>query len=1286
MGLGVVLMGGFVDSFVENVRGQGSPAVRQVDDALVTDLYDHACAQSALIGIRPYKDDGGLQRGMQLLSSLHDVQLEGRVRKQNVTPGSAFELVYDDDEEILQYRFAPGDEGMHDRLDRQLKTYYGDSDIVEIEPEFLDMAAGQYVAAARLKLRQDDSFLPIKHFKLDPDHFETDPYDSITSEMVGAPHRPNADVMVQIMIKPAISNATWDRRNWYHGIGKTVRRLKESKSGFDAGAVLKETASAIGGGQLDGVESDERQNFTKYREEASNSKAANIVASQRGKKGYHVDIRVVAVSDSKEEAMSRVEETAGMYRKFYDSSYEQGFTPKFFKQKQLDSFLESMASREWTGTDQGITFATDTLTGICHVPTDLNTQEIEYTMSKSGRGIPPRTPRFDYDAHDLERATSDPGAIQLAMLSEDDPARPYWYGRGKKNGIEAGVTPEILNIHQFVGGGTGMGKTTFLVNQASQIMNRGHGCLIFDPKGKDADEFLREVPEDREDDLVFVDLTDEYDEQVTFNFMEVPSNAPPDSRAFASAVEALADDVVAIAAQAGGDDNYWGALMNRVTRTLIRGMAKSGRDCTLLDLACCVADSDNLDKFHNWMDEERIHFIRESAKRIADKEDSDLEPLAGRFSQWIENDAVRNLISNPDSTVSIQEAVEDGKIVVVRNDPSSGETEKRLFATALIRRAWVAIREAEDNPPFYVICDEFDSIVTEESNIHKILSEARAFDFCLTLACQNPSNQLPTKVEKAIANQCKTFISYNPGGDEDARLIAKQHSRDIEWEDLMNMSPYTFFMRTLDDNDQLTHSYKVRAFPPVGEVRTEQTGQPGRTDAELDALKRTSLAEYGTTQLTPEEQQEVSHFYSGEQQDAEPTAAASDLSEKAWRNQALKAVYDETIRNGDPGGWIAVADCVDRLNDYLPDTTVSDAGKAWRKVLQEIPDPYIDRREVEDEMQVKPLDTGFLNLGDSENDGKAEHWAPMADAYVPMTQLGFIFEIPEQTGDAMPDGLARLDDVLAIGPDDDPETIADTVNSYRENHTLLHRLAGTKAAYIESEHTTGSTQPSQTVRNLAQAHNAGHRCLFFAREEVAEDVYDTVAVEPFCCRSNHPTDDERRFYTGTQTLTIDGETITRPGGRENVWVYDEQTGEYILRDGEGTVHARFETAADIFTDASAYPDGGDRNVKPPVIPEYEMDGDLREVEWDVIVVPPETTTPMDIRLYKGATQTPLTDLVGHEGEQAEATTETDPTADNTEDGPEHESSPVQKHADDTRSEQQADDGEYLEEDLSGIFE
>ncbi|MBW4919541.1 type IV secretion system DNA-binding domain-containing protein, partial [Klebsiella pneumoniae] len=110
----------------------------------------------------------------------------------------------------------------------------------------------------------------------------------------------------------------------------------------------------------------------------------------------------------------------------------------------------------------------------------------DYSMTTAGKGVPPRTPRFDFEAVDLDRATSSPDDKQVALLSDENPANPIWYGWGTKNGVEAGVDPEILNVHQFVGGSTGMGKTTLLVNYFRQIMQRGHGGLFFDPKGDDA--------------------------------------------------------------------------------------------------------------------------------------------------------------------------------------------------------------------------------------------------------------------------------------------------------------------------------------------------------------------------------------------------------------------------------------------------------------------------------------------------------------------------------------------------------------------------------------------------------------------------------------------------------------------------------------------------------------------------------------------------------------------------------------------------------------------------------
>ncbi|WP_435157439.1 hypothetical protein [Haladaptatus sp. DFWS20] len=135
--------------------------------------------------------------------------------------------------------------------------------------------------------------------------------------------------------------------------------------------------------------------------------------------------------------------------------------------------------------------------------------------------------------------------------------------------------------------------------------------------------------------------------------------------------------------------------------------------------------------------------------------------------------------------------------------------------------------------------------------------------------------------------------------------------------------------------------------------------------------------------------------------------------------------------------------------------------------------------------------------------------------------------------------------------------------------------------------------------------------------------------------------------------------------------------KYVLRDGDGTVHARFDSAAGIFTDASAYPTGGDRNVKPPIIPEYEMDGDLHNVEWDVVVVPPETETPMDLRLYEDDKQTPITDLIMG-------------TADNRDERKEDTSHPVEDVQTEAVDQEETTDesgnyGDDLADDITGMF-
>ncbi len=1223
--------------------------------------------QRPAVTVRPNKDNSGIEAMDDVLEALHTVETNSprfRGRAKNVSPAHAFEMRYaaptPQSERVVTLQYFAGSDGLAGTLRRQLQTQYPDSHVDTTEATFLPGASvdgtERYVAGARLALRRYCLY-PLKN--VDLPGFRTDPTGSILEEMVGTQEEgaADADVAVQIMFKPAARDWTRGIADGYGvandgdtadapSIGTLSHNLKQpgyEKHRLPIGnlPVLGAVTRFIPGVGHEVIEHDPS---------TVDRQVAKLLEEQQGEKGWRLCLRVVAVSDDPDEAVTRASKTAGMFRNFYESTSEQTFAPQPLADEELTEMLERAGRREFV--DSGMVKAQREVAGLVNVPEadHVNTNKMRWSLSKPGEGIPPGTPRFDFEACDVAGAST--GEKQLAMLDSDDPATPYWFGFGRKHGIEAGITPETLNTHTFVGGGTGKGKTTFLTNLVSQIMQRGHGALVFDPKGVDADEFIREWPSDRDpEEFVFVDLSDDFDKQVRFNFLEVPTDAPPDSQAFSSAVEALCDDLVAMMAQVGGDDQYWGALMNRVSRTLIRGMAKSERTCTLLDLACCCAGPENRAQFHEWMSEERIHFIEEAARRIRMKEEEDLEPLAGRLDQWIQNDAVRNLISATESTVSLQDVVEEGKVVVVRNAPTSGETEKRLFATALIRRAWVASRESTDSPPFYVICDEFDSIVTKQSNIHSILSEARAFDFCLTLACQNPSNQLPDRVAQAIANQCETFITYNPGGRRDAKLIQAQHSPDVDWEDLTNLSKYRFYMRTHDSEDELTHSYKVDAFPPTAEVRREVTGEAGMTDEDLRWFKRRSISRNGTERPTALQQKGESHFYDIDYEQSSSTGLVSKPDDEPGdtpripateerRQRVCKALYDEALQSGGVDRYVAANTSADRIIDYL-DIAVEHRSQLWA-LVDDIPEEYVESETRDDGVYLRCTKAGataIFQTGAAANSGGPRHREILRDVYGPLTALGARIDLLEQTGETQPDGVGTLVDIQSTQETSTTTPLREqraamekAFDRFAKEHPILAVLTDVGTFHLEAESSTGTTKPARTLHNLAQAANQERNCLFVCRPSTAPIIRDTLTDPPFC--TTHGMEAGRRFYNH-RDLRIDGDLMLRPAtGDQSVWTRDRD-GEYRLSDGTSEI-ARFPTADAVFDEPDRYPatsatvdsEGDDWvPVKKPFLPEYAFDGPSPSSDdWHIIVAPPDTTGSEDLGLFHDGETVPFSDV------------------------------------------------------------
>lgn len=374
-----------------------SPEAVEVTADLADDVRQSVAEHGEVLNVRPYRDDGDLRAAKQLLTAIHDVKESGGLRSKNETPPVAFEPTYAG--EAIGYRFAPVDEHVLEELERLIPNFYRDADVNRGPAEFIPLQEGQYVAAARLELADDNYFKPIKHFEIDPEEFETDPYGAIVPEMIGTRTRgDDVATMVQVLIRPAWSNHPRDRKNWYHGVEHTAERLKKGEQGWRPSAVLEELGAAVVGSAGDDID------HTKTRPATSAQKqAADVVGDQRGEKGYHLNVRVIAVANSPDEAEERVRDTAGMYRRFYTSTYEQGFEPVWAGADEATDVARRMARREWV--DRKMVLSAGALAGVCHVPTTLATPEIDYSRTSGSGSTPSEAPTFESYQEESESGT-----------------------------------------------------------------------------------------------------------------------------------------------------------------------------------------------------------------------------------------------------------------------------------------------------------------------------------------------------------------------------------------------------------------------------------------------------------------------------------------------------------------------------------------------------------------------------------------------------------------------------------------------------------------------------------------------------------------------------------------------------------------------------------------------------------------------------------------------------------------------------------------------------------------
>lgn len=864
---------------------------------------------------------------------------------------------------------------------------------------------------------------------------------------------------------------------------------------------------------------------------------------------------------------------------------------------------------------------------------------------------------------------------QMVEHARVNPEQATWIGYGKAGLQEAGISFGNLTQHIGVFGTTGNGKSTVLQNMLQQWAYGNYGWCFVDPKGDTSHDLVQALPEERVDDIIWIEPGSDRTQEVGFNFLEV--GVDPDHPQYDAAVEAIVDDLVSLLRA----ERYWGARMDRIAQNMIRAMHRSSYDYTLLDMYYALLTEENRREFADRVTEERIEFIREYTQKIAELSDNSLEPLLGRFQPWVENPITRRLIAHRDSPLNITNAVEDGKLIIVRNATESS-TIAEMVATAVMRRIWTAIKARKTLPkterdPYFLVVDEFDAVVNEEADVEAMLSKARAMNMGVTVCCQQPS-QLPKSVRNAVFGNCNTLLSFRPGNPSDATTIAKRFG-DLSGSDLNETPPYHAWLRlTLGEDNALSDPVRIKTFAPY---------PPRRTSSEAERIVDESVARYGQPKPDDTELKDSLRFdVPGESR----RTTGSEGSSTDLRAAMAQAVFAAGCKNDGDGMWASV----ERVDAELRERVESLAASELANLREQMAGDLLELQRTEGDVYVRLTSKGLASLfdtGSSASGGQDEHRLILRQAFEYFTELGFHVTLPTQDGTDKPDGIAEL----PIDPMD-----ADTLTESRKNEQRLreeypevYAVSDGMNLAIEAE-TSTIKKPMQTLTNLRKAINAGRKCVFACKDGTGNHdefgywarrgeqiLYDTsqdgtqTQIDTTTLTFVNETDSKgnRQFYNkGTHLRIEDGVYPVRPQtATSGVWKEDGDA--IVFRDSEGTEHARFDGPAELATPSvdavDAYYErhddefvvwtNGDKHVYgsreeleddwtriyEPFIPETEFERMPTEDDFIFIVFPDSDTAGVtEPQIYETGDVQSIAEIVSDEASRMSDASDSDSSA------------------------------------------
>jgi hypothetical protein len=400
----------------------------------------------------------------------------------------------------------------------------------------------------------------------------------------------------------------------------------------------------------------------------------------------------------------------------------------------------------------------------------------------------------------------------------------YLGTRESQMGVEenVGVTDDnrLLNVMNI--GPIGHGKTQMMVHAALQDIHKGKGICLVTPKGDAIQQLLAKMPEDRLDDVIYVNPNE--DPVTKINVLEPHIHDGMTRAQMENQREIIVSDVVDLFQRYSQE---WGDRFGRVLKTLLRAHIDQNihynDSRTLVDVYDTVVDKEAL---VDLIDRTDNRFISNQLVRIKERlTDYELDPLQQRLDDFVMNDTVVRVVDTEESSVDFHDVVNNQKILLVDVQKGDiGSDAAQLVGSIVITQLWAASQARismpeEERDPFLLYVDEVHNFAGEGSNFAKILAEAREYGLGLWLASQY-MNQLEAEMRRSILNNCRNKIFFNPSGSEDVPKIVNM-LQGVETQDLQGLGKFRAVMQQ-PSTDEYNGAVTFDTLPPWESDRDPQ--------------------------------------------------------------------------------------------------------------------------------------------------------------------------------------------------------------------------------------------------------------------------------------------------------------------------------------------------------------------------------------------------------------------------------------------------------------------------------